>query len=219
LFDPSSFQWKAGGRGSSLSRPVFHPSKRRDESTEKTMNAAADLGGVKLVEEAGMKVEILLALSALYAKQAAEPGPGKGDDALLHDAFDCVYFAREIAPTHLLPDIHAALASLSVQSRVINAAVRHYESALVLNSHHCASLIGLAQIENRRTGGNLVLAYGYLMSALQVDATSHSAWFEMGCILQAQQKHGAAAEHFATAIEMERTAPITSFEKVERKYV
>ena len=98
-------------------------------------------------------------------------------------------------------------------------AVSHYESALALESQHTGALIGLARIENQRQGGNLVLAYGYLMSALQVDATAHHAWYEMGLILQSQGKASPAAEHFLTALELEKTAPIVSFATIRREFV
>jgi len=138
----------------------------------------------------------------------------------MHDAFDCVYVARELAPTSLLPDIHAALASLCAQASRPDHAVRHYENALVLDSQHTDALIGLARIENQRgSGGNLVLAYGYLMSALQVDATAHAAWYQMALILQSQGKPSAAAEHFLTALELEKTAPIASFDTIRREFV
>jgi tetratricopeptide (TPR) repeat protein len=67
------------------------------------------------------------------------------------------------------------------------------------------------------SSGNLVLAYGYLLQALQVDATSHAAWFEMALVLSSQGKSGAAAEHFLTALQLERTAPIVSFATVRRE--
>jgi Tfp pilus assembly protein PilF len=67
------------------------------------------------------------------------------------------------------------------------------------------------------SSGNLVLAYGYLLQALQVDATSHAAWFEMALVLSSQGKSGAAAEHFLTALQLERTAPIVSFASVRRE--
>jgi len=66
--------------------------------------------------------------------------------------------------------------------------------------------------------GNLVLAYGYLLQALQVDATSHVAWYEMALVLQSQGKASAAAEHFLTALTLERTAPIDdSFRHIRRE--
>ena len=217
-------------------RPVLAPSRNRDESTEKFENSRTDAGTPAEVEWASTKVEVLLALAACYAAQAAaqasgagvvgsmgaasQSGPGSRDESLLADAFDAVFLARELAPTSLLADVHASLAALHVQSGRPSQSVRHFESALVLESNHTVSLIGLARIENQRgVAGNRVLAYGYLMSALQVDATSHHAWYEMGLILQSQGKASPAAEHFLTALELEKTAPIASFATIRREFV
>src|SRR5437868_5288591 len=99
---------------------------------------------------------------------------------MMADAVDCVLKARELGYTAYLPDIHAKLASFCLQTGSINDATRHYESALALDSHHTASLVGLGTIELQRAGGSPVLSNGYLTQALQIDATSHSAWYEMG---------------------------------------
>jgi tetratricopeptide (TPR) repeat protein len=183
---------------------------------------------VEEVQRRNAQVQCLLAIANVYAAQAtisstSQQSPSAGgpstqqkDDSWLSDAVDAVQYAREISPTTLLPDIHAALASLASQGGSASLAVRHYESALVLDAAHTGALLGLARIETQRVGGNLVLAYGYLVSALQIDATSHHAWYEMGVILQAQGKSSAAAEHFMTSLELESTAPIVSFEFIPR---
>lgn len=137
---------------------------------------------------------------------------------MIMDAFDCVYKARQLAPASLMPDIHAQLASLCTRLNHTSLALRHYESALALDANHVPSLVGLGILENRRDGGNLVLAYGYLTSALQVDATCHDAWYEMGLILEKQNKPSLAAEHFLTCVELERTAPIGSFRDIRRVF-
>ena len=96
-------------------------------------------------------------------------------------------------------------------------AIRHYESALAVDSYHTESLIGLGTIENRRPGGSLVLAYGYLTTALQIDKTSHKAGYELGLVLKKQGQIGLASEHLLTALESERYAPFISFAVLPRR--
>lgn len=225
LFPTASFHLRSYvAAGASRVRATFRPA-RKAESTEKSENARMDQAtcgaSSDALDRASTQVETLLTLSRIYAAQSAtttQLGGATKDESWLNDAFDAVHFAREIAPTQFLPTIHASLASLAAQAGSSALAVRHFESALVLDAHHTGALVGLAQIETSRigSGGNLVLAYGYLMSALQVDATDHAAWYEMGVILQAQGKCSAAAEHFTTAVELERTAPIDTFRTIPR---
>jgi len=155
-----------------------------------------------------LKCQTLLSLSHFYAMQ--------DDDNMMSDAFDCVYKAREFASNVWLPDIHAQLAWLCVHSDNVSDAIRHYESALAIDSNHIPSLIGLASIQHQLENGNLVLAYGYLTSALQSDATSHEAWYEMGLVFCIQGKNEQASENLLTALELERTAPIVSFSTIQR---
>lgn len=63
-----------------------------------------------------------------------------------------------------------------------------------------------------------VLASGYFTSALQIDSTNDVAWYEFGLMNQKEGKHEMAIEQIITAAELERTAPIQSFNTVERKY-
>lgn len=126
------------------------------------------------------------------------------DSDLLTDAFDCVYKARAIASPAYLPDIHATvwlhrisapacllqfadvklidanmsaaqLGAFCVQSGNSSDAVRHYESALALDSHHVTSLVGLASLENsvshatglrHPSGGDIALVIVWCVSHL-----------------------------------------------------
>jgi tetratricopeptide (TPR) repeat protein len=165
-------------------------------------------------ENQAQQVETLLVIAAVYSRLASPSAGGK--DEWLLDAFDALSLARSLASPLLQPDVHCAFAKVAEKGGATAQAARHYESALVLDAHHTSSLLGLARLERAKKGGNLVLAYGYLMSALQVDATNHEAWYEMGLILQAQGKSSAAAEHFVTSLELEKTAPIASFQTIPR---
>lgn len=162
----------------------------------------------------GQQCELLLALSELCA--SCRVGDPSEEEALLGDAIEYALQARELGALAYLPDINARLGLYCWQLGRSGEAVRHYEAALAIDSNHVPSLIGLGTIENQRAGGSVVLAYGYLTSALQIDATSHHAWYEMGLVLQHQEKHEAATAHLATALELEREAPVQSFASVRR---
>jgi tetratricopeptide (TPR) repeat protein len=94
-------------------------------------------------------------------------------------------------------------------------AIRHYESALAIDSNHLTSLVGLAASE-QQLHNNLVLAYGYLNSALTVDGTSHNAWFEMGMVAKRSGRFDNATDHMLTSLELEKTAPLVCFSTVPR---
>lgn len=203
------------------------------------------------------------------------PHPSRSDsDSLLTDAFSITAFARDIAPLSKLPAVHCTLATLYLQQAKMTAnasgasyaashpfsssalsstldsythsALRHYESALVLDPNHVDALIGMAHICMQNTSvaaattipphphttnatsvatpatspfthHNHVLAYGYLVSALQVDGTRHDGWECLGRLLA--QQHGsskASMEHLLTAAELKATTPVISFQTVAR---
>jgi tetratricopeptide (TPR) repeat protein len=186
-------------------------------SGSRAQRAAADPthSAEKSAERFSLHCETALALAELYAQHAGDP---ELDDAgrLLSDAFDCVYKARELSGGAYLPDIHSTLGRFCLQSGRLVEAARHFESALAVDAHHVDSLVGLATVESRRESGSLVLAYGYLTNALQVDGASHEAWAALGLVLRAQGKEALAAEHLLTALELERTAPAFAFSLVPR---
>jgi tetratricopeptide (TPR) repeat protein len=165
----------------------------------------------KLGTPSGLCCEVLLGLAQLYMDFA------QLDPQLVSDAYDCVYKAQDIADSSYMPDIQAKLAKFCWRQQRVTEAITHYESALALDSNHVESLIGLAEIENKRPDGSLVLAHGYLASAIQIDATSHEAWYELGLVLQHQGRHDQAADHFLAALELERKAPISSYSHIARR--
>ena len=192
-------------------RPVFRQRKGQQPQ-------APSLQVLNIDDPTLFKADILLLLSQLYAQQYSSTTPA--DTELLSDAYDCVHKCRAIAPSSLLPTIHAQLASLSLLSNSPSTALHHFESALALDSTHTTSLVGLASLYSQPPPpltANLVLSYGYLTQALQIDATDHRAWYEMGRVLVAQGRGDEAVDQLMTAAELERTSPIISFGTVHRR--
>ena len=192
-------------------RPVFRQRKGQQPQ-------APSLQVLNIDDPTLFKADILLLLSHLYAQQYSVTAPA--DVELLTDAYDCVHKCRAIAPSSLLPTIHAQLASLSLLSNAPSTALHHFESALALDSTHTPSLVGLASLYSQPPPpltANLVLSYGYLTQALQIDATDHRAWYEMGRVLVAQGRGDEAVDQLMTAAELERTSPIVSFGTVHRR--
>ena len=192
-------------------RPIFRQRKGQQPQ-------APSLQVLNIDDPTLFKADILLLLSHLYAQQYSTTT--SGDAELLNDAYDCVHKCRAIAPSSLLPTIHAQLASLSLLSNSPSTALHHFESALALDSTHTPSLVGLASLYSQPPPpltANLVLSYGYLTQALQIDATDHRAWYEMGRVLVAQGRGEEAVDQLMTAAELERTSPIISFGTVHRR--
>ena len=192
-------------------RPIFRQRKGQQPQ-------APSLQVLNIDDPTLFKADILLLLSHLYAQQYSTLTPA--DVELLADAYDCVHKCRAIAPSSLLPTIHAQLASLSLLSNSPSTALHHFESALALDSTHTTSLVGLASLYSQPPPpltANLVLSYGYLTQALQIDATDHRAWYEMGRVLVAQGRGDEAVDQLMTAAELERTSPIISFGTVHRR--
>ena len=199
---------KAGVKGSR--RPVFKGKKG-------AASTASSSQVLNIDDPALFKADVLLLLAQLYAAQYSHT-PTDGE--LLGDAYECVYKCRAIAPASLLPSIHSHLAALALLSSSPGSALHHFESALALDSTHTPSLIGLASLfssPHPPLTPNPVLSYGYLTQALQIDATDHRAWHEMGMVLITQGKGEEAVDQLMTAAELERTAPIASFGTVQRR--
>ena len=199
---------KAGAKGSR--RPVF--------KTKKGAASTAPSSQVLNIDDPALfKADVLLLLAQLYA---AHYSRNPTDGELLGDAYECVYKCRTLAPASLLPSIHSHLAALALLSASPGSALHHFESALALDSTHTPSLIGLASLfssPHPPLTPNPVLSYGYLTQALQIDATDHRAWHEMGMVLITQGKGEEAVDQLMTAAELERTAPISSFGTVQRR--
>jgi hypothetical protein len=125
--------------------------------------------------------------------------------------------ASAVASLLWLPDVLAAQAALlgvagkkNENNNNSNAAAvaKLYQTSLALQPTHVASLIGSA-MHNRRLGvSRLIHAHAQLTAALQVDATQHVAWYELGMVLQAQGDALGSADRLLTALELELSCPI-----------
>ena len=194
-------------------RPVFKAKK----GTAAAASTPSSSQVLNINDPALFKADVLLLLAELYAAQFPH-NPADAD--LLVDAYDCVYRCRSLAPASLLPSIHSHLAALALLSASPASSLHHFESALALDSTHTPSLIGLASLfssPHPPLTPNPVLSYGYLTQALQIDATDHRAWHEMGMVLITQGKGEEAVDQLLTAAELERTAPIVTFGTVQRR--
>ena len=196
--------------GKAYRRPTFK-ARRLAPSTAPTSQV------LNIDDPALFKADILLTLAQLYSSHSSH---NPQDAELLADAYDCVYKCRGLAPASLLPSIHAHLAALALLSSSPASALHHFESALALESTHTPSLIGLASLfssPHPPLTPNPVLSYGYLTQALQIDATDHRAWHEMGMVLISEGKGEEAVDQLMTAAELERTAPTVSFGTIQRR--
>ena len=199
---------KAASKGQR--RPVFKAKKGAPVSVPSAQVLNID-------DPSLFRADVLLLLAELYSSHYSH---NLADGELLQDAYDCVHKCRSLAPASLLPSIHSHLAVLALLSSSPASALHHFESALALDSTHTPSLIGLASLfssPHPLLTPNPVLSYGYLTQALQIDATDHRAWHEMGMVLITQGKGEEAVDQLMTAAELERTAPIVSFGTVQRR--
>ena len=223
VFSKDEYEMREGKAGLKARRPVFKSRKPGSGSAAASAPASPSSSGspapqvLNIDDPTLFKADVLLLLSTLYSSQYSLTPQ---DAELLTDAYDCVQRCRQLAPSSLLPSIHSHLASLALLSASPSAAMHHFESALALDSAHTPSLIGLASLFSAAPPpltANPVLSYGYLTQALQIDATDHRAWHEMGMLLVGEGRGEEAVDQLMTAAELERTAPIVSFGTVQRR--
>lgn len=94
-------------------------------------------------------------------------------ETLLSDAFNCVFLAQSVGSSAYLADVHAQLGLLCVRAGDLSDAVRHFESALAVDSRHITSLVGMAIMESG-VGFNHNSASSYFTFAFRLLLNPHS---------------------------------------------
>ena len=88
------------------------------------------------------------------------------------------------------------------------------QNAISINPRHAKALQQLGHAYYLL--GNHMTADKYLRDSLNVDSTLHETWSHMGRVLEALGDHDRAFECHSTALQLEATAPILSFNIIPR---
>lgn len=96
-------------------------------------------------------------------------------------------------------------------------ALRAFSEALDIDPSHVPSLISTAVVLRRlgdRSHHLYTVVRSFLMNALSLDRTNHSAWYNLGLLYESQGTPSSsleAAECFEAAVFLEESAPVEPF--------
>jgi len=128
------------------------------------------------------------------------------------DASICVQEARNLS--NLSPDVLFYVGYIEEKQQKNDDAMRSYEKALAIDSSHKETLIHLGVLYHKQK--KYYLAEKCLSSVVREDLNSHEAWFHLGEVLNSKGEFEKASECFLTAIELEETAPVLSYESIKK---
>eukprot|EP01119_Soliformovum_irregulare_P015279 TRINITY_DN4282_c0_g1_i2.p1 TRINITY_DN4282_c0_g1~~TRINITY_DN4282_c0_g1_i2.p1 ORF type:complete len:770 (+),score=246.60 TRINITY_DN4282_c0_g1_i2:223-2310(+) len=128
------------------------------------------------------------------------------------DVRECLQEARQISAFH--PDILFSEGLLLEFQNSPAAAAEVYERVLCIDAGHVKSLIKLSNLAHAH-GRDAVLAEKYLTSAVRLEPENYEVWELLGRLFSAKGEAQKAAECFSVAVDLEATAPILPYHKIE----
>lgn len=125
----------------------------------------------------------------------------------LVDASSCIREAQFLSP--YLPIVFITQGKLLEREDQPDIALDQLNNALILQPSNPTALTHMGRLYHLR--GEHRQAEKCLREATSVDRLSHEGWFWLGKAFAAQKEHDHAADCFKTALQLESTAPIQSF--------
>eukprot|EP01080_Neovahlkampfia_damariscottae_P001059 gene1059-10578_t len=102
------------------------------------------------------------------------------------------------------------------ESKDVEKIIQKYENALIKNSNHVESLerIGILLASKK---DQYILAKSYFQSSLLIDPTLYEIWFQLGNVFKKLGDLEESSNCLITAVKLHKTAPIISFDFLNRK--
>ncbi|XP_066921148.1 tetratricopeptide repeat protein 7B-like [Clytia hemisphaerica] len=126
----------------------------------------------------------------------------------------CILEASSIFP--LSPDVLYMRGRLNELQENTLEAIACYESALSIHPHHKAARQRVGLLYHER--GDCALAEKILRACILYDTSNHTAWNDLGIVLESTGRFDESADCFLTALRLEGSAPISSFTSIPRAF-
>ncbi|XP_057315075.1 tetratricopeptide repeat protein 7B-like [Hydractinia symbiolongicarpus] len=128
------------------------------------------------------------------------------------EASGCILEASSIFP--LSPDVLYMRGRLNELQENSVEAKACYESAMALLPTHTAASQRLALLYH--DNGNLVLAEQTLRGCILQDASNHTAWNDLGVVLESADRNDEAVECFMSSLHLEMSSPVLPYTIIPR---
>jgi tetratricopeptide (TPR) repeat protein len=127
------------------------------------------------------------------------------------NAQSCLREAHKVCPYH--PDVMFYKAKFAeMEGKGFNELVRLFDLVLLVDSNHTETKMSLASLYLAQ--GNRAVAENHLTSVVRHAPTCHKAWAMLGTLFLHSKDVQRASECFATALQLEATAPVRPFSTV-----
>lgn len=152
----------------------------------------------KVLSEKRLEVEAWLDLAKIYIDMEA-----------WNDAELCLGKAKQI--DFFAPRYWHTTGELYKAQEQHKESLASFVVSLSLDPDYTPSLVSIAEALISIGGQSLPIAKSFLMSALRLEPTNHTAWWNLGLISKIECSLQQAADYFQAAHELQFSAPVQSF--------